>query len=150
MPRIELQLPVNPWRTRAPCGPPSMLSGSAPEMIGAVTLASLVGVVPDGLVPPVVGSRLPVRVGDDAVHRAHRRQALLAARAQLRDDDHVDAVVEDRAELRRAVADARVAIDADRHVDQERRGLAPWGVLLAGERVPPLPPPRGRPRVRGA
>src|SRR5690606_12288153 len=35
----------------------------------------------------------------------------------------VDAVVEDRAELRRAVPQARVAVDADRHLDPQRRVL---------------------------
>src|SRR4051794_2207530 len=129
-PRIELQLPVKPWSTSAPCGPPSMLSGSAPGMIGAVTASSsLVRVVAGGLFPPVVGGGLPVRVREDAVDRTHRRQTLLAARAQLRDDDHVDPVVEDGAELRRTVADAGVAVDADRHVDHERWVL-PLGIAL--------------------
>src|SRR5204862_3813627 len=75
------------------------------------------------VLPPVPGRGLPVGVGDDAVDRADGREALLAARAQLREDDDVDPVVEDGAELRRAVAQARVAVDADRHVDLEGRVL---------------------------
>src|SRR5262245_36940537 len=90
---------------------------------------SAVGIVERRLVPPLLGGGLPVRIVEDAVHRA-RVEALAAARAELRDDDHVDAVVEDGAELGRAVADARVAVDADRHVDVERHVL-PLGVPLA-------------------
>src|SRR4051812_29740450 len=112
-PRIDCGLPVKPCSTRAPTGPPAHEPGSAP----GITFSG-VGVIGSGLLPPVVRRRLPVRIVVDAVDRAHR-QALAAARAQLRDDDHVDPVVEDGAELRRAVADARVAIDALRHLDEE-------------------------------
>ena len=90
-------------------------------------------------------------------------QALVAARAELGDDDHVDAVVEDGAELRRAVADARVAVDADRHVDRHggffhfglrsrasrRSGRVDAGISQAYGVDPPLRPLRlgdGRPR----
>ena len=59
-----------------------------------------------GVLPPLARGGLPVGVGVDAVHRAHRREALATPAAELGDDDHVDAVVEDRSELRRTMADA--------------------------------------------
>ena len=67
----------------------------------------------------------------------HTGEALVAARAQLGDDDHVDAVVEDGAELRRAVADARVAVDA---IDMSMRSGAvlPLRVALALARSTPF------------
>src|SRR2546430_256922 len=74
------------------------------------------------LSPPVLGGGRRRRVFIDAVDGAHGN-TLAAARAQLRDDDHVDAVVEDGAELRRAVTDARVAVDALRHLDPQDREL---------------------------
>src|SRR5207248_6505412 len=70
----------------------------------------------------------------DAVDRADR-QAFATAGAELGDDDHVDPVVEDGAELRRAVAQAGVAVDALRHLDAEH-GQLPLGVALA--RLHPL------------
>lgn len=81
-----------------------------------------------GLPPPGLGRRRPVRVLVDAVDRAGV-DALAATRAQLRDDDHVDAVVEDRAELGRTVPETRVAVDALRHLDTQRRVL-PFRVPL--------------------
>ena len=68
------------------------------------------------------GAGTPVGIGIDAVDRA-RGQALVAPAAQLGDDHDVGAVVEDRAELRRAVPEARVAVDALRHLDAQRRVL---------------------------
>ncbi len=86
------------------------------------------------------------RVGVDAVDRAGV-EALVAARAELRDDDHVHPVVEDGPELRRAVPDARVAVDADRHVDEQRRVL-PLGVPLAvRDALGPGRSPPSRPKV---
>src|SRR4051812_21034014 len=121
--RIDCGFPVNPCRTRAPLGPPCHEPGSAPGI-----RFSGVGVIGCGLLPPVVRRRLPVRIVVDAVDGAHR-QALAAARAELRDDDDVDPVVEDGPELRGAVADARVAVDALRHLDEEGQVL-PLGVAL--------------------
>src|SRR5438552_11673036 len=123
-PRIDCGHPVKPCTTRAPCGPPAAENGSAPGSTSVIRVLRA-----ERVLPPVVGRRVPVGVGNDAVDRAHGRQALLAPRAELGEDDHVDAVVEDGAELRRAVAQARVAVDADRHVDLER-GVLPLLVAL--------------------
>src|SRR5207253_6674850 len=82
------------------------------------------------------------------IDRADGRQALATPGAELRDDDHVDAVIEDGAELRGAVADARVAVDADRHVDHERSDL-PLGVaLVALQALRPVRCRHGRTRYR--
>src|SRR3954447_11542125 len=135
-PRIDCGEPVNPCSTSAPSGPPAAENGSAPGSTGAADsplrgplgprLASLDSGIrvlrTVGIVPPVIGRGRRFRVFVDAVHRAHR-QALAAAGAQLRDDDHVDPVVEDGAEVRRAVAQAGVAVDALRHLDAQRRQL---------------------------
>ena len=56
-------------------------------------------------------------INDDAVDRADRRKTLSAARAQLGNDHHVDTEIENRTELRRAMAKAGITIDADSHVD---------------------------------
>src|SRR5437899_9535477 len=128
-PRIDCGHPVKPCTTSAPCGPPAAENGSAPgsttgrllsperalsvvprEKVEEGEEGSVIGVLrTEGVLPPVVGRRVPVGVGNDAVDGAHGRQALLAPRAELREDDHVDPVVEDRAELWRAVAQARGA-----------------------------------------
>src|SRR6476619_6060371 len=81
-------------------------------------------VVRQRFVPPVRGylTRLPLGEGVDAVDRT-RRQALVAAAAQLGNDYYVGAVVEDGAELRRAVAQTRVAVDAFEHLDSQRSVL---------------------------
>src|SRR5829696_7963810 len=119
-------LPVKPCSTRTPTSSPAAENGSAP----GITACSGIGVLrAEGLGPPVLGRALPVGVGVDAVHRA-RVEALAAARAQLRDDDDVDPVVEDGPELRRAVPDAGVAVDALRHLDAQGRRL-PLRVALA-------------------
>src|SRR2546430_3497984 len=73
-PRMELGLPVKPWTTSTPCGPPGAEYGSAPGN----TVVSDIGVVgPAGQGPPFVRGGPPVRVGEDAVHRAGRK-ALVA------------------------------------------------------------------------
>lgn len=76
--------------------------------------------------PPVGRRRVGSRVGVDAVHWA-RRQALVATRTQLGDDDDVGTVVEDRPELRWTMAKTRVAVDALAHLDSKRR-ILPFGV----------------------
>src|SRR3954468_16618253 len=98
-----------------------------------------IGIVASGLGPPVVRCRLPIRIRDDAVDRAHRRKAFLATGTQLRDDDHVDAVVEDRTELRRTMPDARVAIDANGHVDLEGRVLPLRIAFVTLQALGPVP-----------
>src|SRR5690348_15287719 len=98
-----------------------------------------IGIVASRFGPPLVGGGRPFRIRDDAVDRAHRRKALLAAGTQLRDDDHVDAVVEDRTELRRAMTDARVAIDANRHVDLEGRVLPLRVAFVTLQALGPVP-----------
>src|SRR5439155_18609498 len=109
-----------PRESHLPCTSVKKSEGSA----GSAEATSVIRVLgAERVLPPVVGRRVPIGVGDDAVDRAHGWQALLAPRAQLREDDHVDPVVEDGPELRRAVTKARVAVDADRHVDLERRIL---------------------------
>src|SRR5262249_49874162 len=120
-----LGLPVKPWSTSTPCGPPGADHGSHPAMTSGIRILSGIG-----MLPPVVGGGYPVGILDDAVDRAHRGEALAAPRAQLGEDDHVDPVVEDRAELWRAVPETGVAVDADRHVDPEGRRL-PLRVALA-------------------
>ena len=65
----------------------------------------LVGVVvAQRVVPPLIGRGTRVRVFKDAVHRTHRGQAFSATRAELRHDDHVDAMVEDGPEMGWTVA----------------------------------------------
>src|SRR4051794_11595705 len=126
-PRIDWGLPVKPCSTRAPCGPPGAENGSAPGRIGC----SGIGILRrEGLGPPVLGRLCRSGILVDAVDRAHRH-ALTAARTQLRDDDHIDAVVEDGAELVGAMAYARIAVDALRHLDAQGRQL-PLRVALAG------------------
>src|SRR6056297_1017168 len=134
MPRIDDGFPVKPWMTSTPVSlEPSLDIGSASgrtagEVMAAKLAVRVVGSV--RLVPPVVGDRSgpPVGIGVDAVDRAHR-QALVAAAAQLRKDDHIGAVVEDRTEVRWAVAQARVAVDALVHLDTKRHVLP---LLVAG------------------
>src|SRR5581483_2598884 len=122
-PRIDCGLPVNPWTTRAPWGPPGAEKGSAP----ASTACSGIRVLRrEGLGPPVVRCRSGSGILVDAVDRAHGH-ALAAARTELGDDDDVDAVVEDGTEMVGTVADARVAIDALRHLDT-KRGQLPFRV----------------------
>src|SRR5437899_2117730 len=90
-PRIECGQPVKPCSTRAPCGPPEAVKGSAPGNTGDSVIGVLRG---ERLLPPVLwgGRRFWVLV--DAVDGAHGN-ALAAAGAQLGDDDHVDPVIED-------------------------------------------------------
>src|SRR3954469_3872592 len=107
-PRIDCGQPVKPWSTRAPWGPPGAENGSASGRTAYSGIGVLRG---EGLGPPVLGCRRRLRVLVDAVHGADG-DALAAARAQLGDDDHVDAVVENGAELIGAVTDAGVAVDA--------------------------------------
>src|SRR2546425_13071625 len=77
-PRIDCGQPVKPCTTNAPCGPPGAENGSAPDS------TSVIGVLrAERVLPPVVGRRVPVGIGDDAVDGADGRQALLAARAEL-------------------------------------------------------------------
>src|SRR5437868_6691096 len=122
-PRIDWGEPVNPCRTRAPFGPPAAEKGSAPGRISGIGVLG-----PEGLVPPVLGGGRGLGVLVDAVDGTDGH-ALAAPRAKLGDHDHVDAVVEDGPELRRAVADAGVAVDALGHLDAQRRQL-PLGVAL--------------------
>src|SRR5438132_13868497 len=89
-PRIDCGQPVKPCTTSAPCGPPGAENGSAPGSTSVIRVLRA-----ERVLPPVPGRGLPVGVGDDAVDRADGREALLAARAQLREDDDVDPVVED-------------------------------------------------------
>src|ERR1700704_55500 len=83
-------------------------------------------VVGEGILPPLlrITGGLPFRKRVDGVDRA-RREALVAPRAQLGNDHHVGAVVEDRAEMRRAGPQARVAVDALAHLDAHREVLPP-------------------------
>src|SRR5437764_6369186 len=124
-PRIDWGQPVNPCRTRAPSGPPGEEKGSAPGRTDGSGIGVLRG---ERLVPPVPRGGRWLRVLVDAVDGAHGH-ALAAARTELGDDDHVDAVVEDGAELRRTVPDARVAVDALRHLDP-KRGQLPLRISL--------------------
>src|SRR5713226_6522450 len=88
-PRIDDGLPVKPWSTSAPWGPPGAEKGSADGRRGA----SDIGVLrPAGPHPPGLRGGRPVRVGHDAVDGAGG-QALVAAAAQLGHDHDVDAVV---------------------------------------------------------
>jgi len=75
------------------------------------------------LLPPRLWRRLPFRVGMNAVDWANR-QALVAGRAQLGDDDHVYSVVEDGPQRLWASPQAGVAINANAHVDLQR-GVLP-------------------------
>src|SRR3954466_9959398 len=77
-------------------------------------------VVGQGFLPPVRGHRPGLPVGErvDAVDGAGR-QALVAATAQLGDDDDVGSMVEDGAELWRTVTQARIAVDALEHLDAQ-------------------------------
>src|SRR4051812_7407478 len=87
--------PVKPCSTSTPTSSPAAEKGSAP----AITSRSDIGVLrAERLRPPLLGRALPIGVGVDAVDRAGV-EALAASRAQLRDDDDVDPVVEDGAEL---------------------------------------------------
>src|SRR5687767_11875657 len=122
-PATDIGCPVNPCSTSTP---------DADSDIGVLR--------PERLLPPVLGGGRPRRVLVDAVDRAHGRQALPAAGAQLREDDHVDPVIEDGAELGRAVAQARVAVDALRHLDAERRVLP---LRISRPLRDPLPPGGG-------
>src|SRR6266508_4631883 len=112
-------------------------------MIGAVMVRisssgggemSFVRVVSRGFVPPVLRTRRPVGVFVDAVDRA-RVEALAAAGAELGDDDHVDAVIEDGAELRRAMTDAGVADDAPRPLAAQWPAVSPTGTNAAPARA---------------
>src|SRR5262249_15062362 len=108
--RIDVGLPVKPWMQSAPAGPPSLDHRSAPGIRSVMWCSESSGVgvvVGQGLVPPLggVAGLLPLGERVDAVHRA-RWQTLVAPRAQLGQDHHVGTVVEDRPELRRAVAQA--------------------------------------------
>jgi hypothetical protein len=71
--------------------------------------------------PPVIRyrRRLPFGIGIDAINRTGWK-TLVAPAAQLGDDDDIGAVVEDRAEVRRAGTQARVAVDALGHFDTHR------------------------------
>src|SRR4029079_608168 len=80
--------------------------------------------------------RAPVGIGIDAVDRA-RGQALVAAAAELGDDHDVGAVVEDRTELRGAVTQARVTVDALRHLDAHRRVLPLRVALVISDALAP-------------
>jgi putative sterol carrier protein len=73
--------------------------------------------------PPVLGRRFGIRIDEDAIDGAHRGKAFSAPGTKLGDDDDVESVVEDGAKLRRAMTKTRIAIDAGRHVDSERRVL---------------------------
>src|SRR4051794_25920396 len=89
----------------------------------------LVGVeAAEGKFPPLVGRGGPLRIGIDAVDGT-RGQALVAAATELRNDHDIGTVVENRAELRWAVPQARVAVDALRHLDANRRVL-PFRIAL--------------------
>src|SRR5581483_5092548 len=125
-PRIDWGHPVKPCTTRAPLGPPGAENGSAPDRTGC---CSGIGILRrEGLGPPVLGRGRRLRVLVDAVDRTHGH-AFAAARAELGDDDHVDPVVENGAELVGAVADAGVAVDALRHLDAQG-GQLPLRVAL--------------------
>src|SRR5262249_18203456 len=123
--RIDVGLPAKPWRHSAPTKPPATDQGSAPSMSSVIENSSRVRVVVEQrLIPPVerVASRLPLGERIDAVDRAGG-QALVAPRAQLGKDHDVGPVVEDDAELRRAVPQAGVAVDALGHLDPQRQVL---------------------------
>src|SRR5436305_8971169 len=124
-PRIDCGHPVKPCNTRAPCGPPAAEKGSAPGRTSGSGIGVLRGV---RLGPPVLGRGSRLRVLVDAVDGADG-DTLAAARTELRDDDDVDAVVEDGAELWRAVANAGVAVDALGHLDA-KGGQTPLRVSL--------------------
>src|SRR5262245_3568743 len=79
--------------------------------------------------PPLARTRIPFGIGIDAVDGA-RGQALVAPAAQFGDDHDVGAVVEDRTELVGTMAEARVAVDALRHLDPQWR-VFPFGIPLA-------------------
>ena len=106
-----------------------VLSQSAVRVIGA-----------EWVFPPLrlVPLLLPVGEGVDAVDRADGK-ALVAPAAQFGNDDDVDSVVEDRAEVRRAVAQTGIAVDALEHLD------AQWRVLplrVSGPVLDPFVPGR--------
>src|SRR5690349_1089987 len=94
-PRIDDGLPVKPWHTSTPCGPPGQDWASAPAMTAGSDIRILRA---ERLLPPVVDGGRPIGVFVDAVDRADRGQTLPAAGAQLGKDDDVDPVVEDRPE----------------------------------------------------
>src|SRR5438094_7844004 len=85
-PRIDCGQPVKPCSTRAPWGPPGAEKGSAPGRISGIGVLS-----GERLVPPVLGRRVGRGVLVDAVDGAHGN-ALATPRAELGNDDHVDAV----------------------------------------------------------
>src|SRR5438094_6380307 len=117
-PRIDCGLPVKPWTTSAPRGPPVAEKGSAPART-AGSAVSVIGIfLAIGVLPPVLGCGGGLGVLVDAVDGTHG-QALAAARAQLGDDDDVHPVVEDGAELGRAVAQTGIAVDALGHLDAQ-------------------------------
>src|SRR3954471_12571466 len=82
--------------SRASC---ATCSTSAREMREATGENLLVGIeLAERKGPPLGRGRIPVGIRVDAVHGA-RGQALVAAAAELRNDDDVGPVIEDRTEL---------------------------------------------------
>ena len=81
--------------------------------------------------PPLLRVALLLLIGErvDAIDGAHR-QTLVAATAEFGHDDHVGTVVEDGAELRRAMSQTSIAVDAFEHLDAYRRVL-PLGIASA-------------------
>lgn len=65
----------------------------------------------------------------NAVHRTHR-QALVTAAAEFWQDHHIDAVVKDGPQLLRAVPQACITVNTDRHINKQGWVL-PLGVALS-------------------
>ena len=94
--------------------------------------SSHVGVISaQGFVPPIFWRGLPLTSGKriDAIHRTGFK-TLVAARAQLGENDDVDAVVENGTKVRRASSQAGVATYALRHIYEHRR-VGPFCVSLS-------------------
>ena len=72
------------------------------------------------LCPPVVGGGRPRGVFVDAIHRA-RVETLDATGTQFGHDNDIDTVIEDGPKLWWAMTETRVAVDALRHLDAQRK-----------------------------
>ena len=79
----------------------------------------------EGFGPPFSGGGRPRGVFVDAIHRA-RVETLATTGTQFGHDDDIHTVVEDGPKLRRAMADARIAVNAFRHLYAQRQRLPLW------------------------